>query len=72
MTDSVRSIHATSELMHKAYAEIERQLDVVSIYCHEAGTTEFRCGLGTECPFRSGFGECKAENMMKMIGGKTE
>ena len=60
MTDSVRSLHATSELMHKSLAEIERQLDAVSIYCHEAGSTESWCRLGNECPFRYGYGELRS------------
>jgi hypothetical protein len=53
MTDSVRHLQTMRDTMHRYQGEIKRMVDCAGIVCTENGGDDFRCPLGSDCPFHS-------------------
>ena len=52
-SDSARHAIAFQETMKRLHGEIERMVYAAEIACKDASGDDFRCPLGSECPFHA-------------------
>lgn len=73
--ESVRHLQSMKDTMLRYQGEIKRLVDAAETVCHENQENEFRCPLGSECPFHSAhkpnrFFGCDVAGFRAVLGEK--